>query len=856
MTNFRRFALFVLLCGLLFSDSLRVRVEAQQDFQVTNVVLKAGDANPSGKCPVTIKFAGAITANGKGAVQYTFTRNDGATSPIQTLSFTEAGTQTVSTDWTLGDASLLPHYEGWQAIKILSPNQMESSHETASFIMNCGSVPSQPIIAPTPTYQNPNVTTYNPGTFQNTLPRVLKERVTIPKPDFIKLIPEKNFAGIFIIKFVEGSHIRYEDRSFRASKDRMNKEEVRRLERLNLSAEKLLEPIKKVNELVSSYSKRYGFVVISAFVDERSKRDPAAQFREKERLEIVSGEELADLDLYFVIGAKDFKDIEAQQEFMNALNKSVIIEDVHAAFLTENAEVKTDGRTGLLNEKFSPLDTPDFSSQQRYLDAAPVGIDARYAWTIPGGRGLGTKVIDVEYDWQTNHEDFASATNLFWGGRAPIICSAFSSDTNHGTAVMGVLNGRHNGLGVSGITPDVSYGLASVCRADYVPGFFFSLFTGENVIGRTHNFAVARAIIDAARVLGRGDVLLIEQHTKGPIGEWVPMEYYQESFDAIRRAMVEQHIVVVEAAGNGGMNLDDVLYNSRFNPTSRNSGALLVGASNGNGDTDRASFSNFGSRVDVHGWGGGVVTLGYGVDAGNSSVPPWNLGDVTRYYTQRFGGTSSASPIVAGAVASIQGARRARSLEPLDSSLLRMLFASTGTPQGSASAGGNIGPLPNLRRAIDTTLGGTSRGGFTGPGTYFIQARHSNKVLDINVAFFTGQLDGRPLAQFDNYNGDNQKFIVEPLPGGFVSIKAKHSGKCLDVADSSRGPAGLQQWSCTGWENQQFMIEAVGDFYKIRARHSGLYFDVSGGDLNNAARLIQYQFTGGSNQLFQFIPTR
>jgi hypothetical protein len=49
MTNFRRFALFVLLCGLLFSDSLWVRVEAQQDFQVTNVVLKVGDANPSGK---------------------------------------------------------------------------------------------------------------------------------------------------------------------------------------------------------------------------------------------------------------------------------------------------------------------------------------------------------------------------------------------------------------------------------------------------------------------------------------------------------------------------------------------------------------------------------------------------------------------------------------------------------------------------------------------------------------------------------------------------------------------------------------------------------------------------------------
>jgi|GEM_PF-4692227 len=29
--------------------------------------------------------------------------------------------------------------------------------------------------------------------------------------------------------------------------------------------------------------------------------------------------------------------------------------------------------------------TPDFSDGQIYLNAAPEGIDARYAWTVPGG---------------------------------------------------------------------------------------------------------------------------------------------------------------------------------------------------------------------------------------------------------------------------------------------------------------------------------------------------------------------------------------------------------------------------------------------------------------------------------------
>lgn len=38
----------------------------------------------------------------------------------------------------------------------------------------------------------------------------------------------------------------------------------------------------------------------------------------------------------------------------------------------------------------------DFISYQGYLNPAPQGIDAKYAWTITGGDGEGVKVIDVE----------------------------------------------------------------------------------------------------------------------------------------------------------------------------------------------------------------------------------------------------------------------------------------------------------------------------------------------------------------------------------------------------------------------------------------------------------------------------
>ena len=45
---------------------------------------------------------------------------------------------------------------------------------------------------------------------------------------------------------------------------------------------------------------------------------------------------------------------------------------------------------------------------QDYLDAAPTGIDARYAWTFAGGDGAGQRVVDMERGWTFNHEDLAA----------------------------------------------------------------------------------------------------------------------------------------------------------------------------------------------------------------------------------------------------------------------------------------------------------------------------------------------------------------------------------------------------------------------------------------------------------------
>lgn len=111
------------------------------------------------------------------------------------------------------------------------------------------------------------------------------------------------------------------------------------------------------------------------------------------------------------------------------------------------------------------------------------------------------------------------------------------------------------------------------------------------------------------------------------------LEYWNDIFDAINAA-TSSGIIVVEAAGNGEMNLDNARYKDRFDRYVRNSGALLVGA--GDANTHKPlCFTNHGSRVDVQGWGEKVMTTGYG----SSRTFKVDGNDDNQWYTNSFGGT-------------------------------------------------------------------------------------------------------------------------------------------------------------------------------------------------------------------------
>ena len=302
--------------------------------------------------------------------------------------------------------------------------------------------------------------------------------------------------------------------------------------------------------------------------------------------------------------------------------------------------------------------TPDFSNRQGYLEAAPYGVGARVAWTHRGGDGAGVRLVDLETGSNWRHEDLGDP---FYLGGPPEV-------SNHGCAVCGVLVAVHNGFGVDGIAPALRVG-------------------SQSHLGMAYADAMDQAIAQ----LRPGDILLIEGHTPGPQG-FVPVEYHRSIYERILLA-TRAGVISVEAGGNGGVDLDDPIYDGIFDRETRDSGAIVVAASRPEVG-DAFVVSNFGDRLDLNGWGIDVVTTGYGTLFGR--------GDSLRAYTHVFNGTSSASAVVAGAVASLQGAYLAATGSPLGPAAMRRILVETGTPHAGAH---RIGPRPDLARAIPAALG-------------------------------------------------------------------------------------------------------------------------------------------------------
>ncbi len=369
--------------------------------------------------------------------------------------------------------------------------------------------------------------------------------------------------------------------------------------------------------------------------------------------EALSNRQLADLNLYYILELGESVDAVG---LIGKLNKLPEVETVYP----EPIPVPVS----------SPLnpDTPDYQSGQTYLEEAPGGIDAYYAWSIPGSKGSGITVCDIEGNWVFSHEDLTKAHDNIHVAGDLILDPLWY---NHGTAVLGEIAADSNGMGMTGIVYEVDLKTVSIG----------SLNTSD-------------AIDTAAASIQPGDVMLIELQESGPNdGNYVPVEYYQASFDAISTASANGRIVV-EAAGNGHQDLDDSFwYGQLFDPNFRHSGAIMVGA--GSPDTHTPlSFTNYGQRLDLQGWGTAIYTLGYG--------DLYDGGDTAHWYTADFGGTSGASPIVLGSVTALRGAYEFAYGTVLTRDEIVDILQENGTPQDYPQK--HIGPLPDLKASLESQL--------------------------------------------------------------------------------------------------------------------------------------------------------
>ncbi|MFA2694932.1 S8 family peptidase [Bacillus mycoides] len=370
---------------------------------------------------------------------------------------------------------------------------------------------------------------------------------------------------------------------------------------------------------------------------------------------------------YYIVETQGDIDVQA---LLVQFEKSSLVE---TAYLQEE-EAPPEER--LSNLSVNPYDEPRLT-RQGYLEPAPLGINAPYAWSIKGGDGKGTTFVDMEYGWLFSHEDLVNQKIELMSGQNK------SEHHDQGTSVLGIVSAEDNKIGGIGIAPKAKVKVVSQIR--------------DNGMYNT-----ADAILSAVNNMQAGDILLLEaQATYEGYGDknYLPVEVKPDIFDAIRLG-TNKGIIIIEAGANGGNDLDQFRDRNgkqvlnRNSPDFKDSGAIMVGAASARVPHKRSYFSNYGSRVDVYGWGNAVDT---------TDAKPREF--MTNLYTSSFSGTSSASPIIAGAAASIQGITKTNLGKVYTPSQLRDILSdpSTGT-KSNDPASDKIGVLPDLK-AIVSKLG-------------------------------------------------------------------------------------------------------------------------------------------------------
>jgi len=224
------------------------------------------------------------------------------------------------------------------------------------------------------------------------------------------------------------------------------------------------------------------------------------------------------------------------------------------------------------------------------IDQRSLPLDKSYTWPESAGRGATAYVIDTGI--RITHKDFGGRASYGWDF---VGNDRTASDGNgHGTHVAGTIVGK-------------TYGVAKQAKVVAV-----------RVLGNDGSGTTAQVI---------AGIDWVTKHARKPAVANLSLGgYHNAQLDAAVRNSIASGVTYAVAAGNDG--LPAALYS----PADVKE-ALTVGATDKK--DARASFSNFGSAVDLFAPGVSITSASYASNTGKAT----------------FSGTSMASPHVAGTAA-------------------------------------------------------------------------------------------------------------------------------------------------------------------------------------------------------------
>lgn len=267
------------------------------------------------------------------------------------------------------------------------------------------------------------------------------------------------------------------------------------------------------------------------------------------------------------------------------------------------------------------------------------GEDLNGNGTVDPGEADGTDDDSNSYVDDLNGWDFGGCTSAVGPGCGDNNPSPANATENHGTSVAGVAAARgHNMLGVSGSCPECSLLLlrTGYNSSDFAKSlaFLYAQNQGARIISNswaftagsaTPNILAAINTVTAAGVV----VLLAARNTTNNVctGSTADPRVSHPNVFAVSSSTNQDRKVVVAAVGN----CIDILAPSHrgYNATDPYTGTLNVTT------TDRQGTAGYNNNSPV-----------VNCPTTEAAPPPTNARD----YTSCFGGTSSATPLTAGAV--------------------------------------------------------------------------------------------------------------------------------------------------------------------------------------------------------------